>query len=154
MLYALYNPDGSIHQANKVYDHEGDDERGKKSYDGLLSDLGHKFVKVANAPGLLPPDHYFVDVTAEEIRERPMMGAIEVNKTRIICGDQDSCLITGIPKKATARVTMRDGTEVYPPFVLDAEQLEISIPVPCVYRVWLDLWPYKTFTVDIEAVAS
>lgn len=152
MLYALYNPDGRIHQANKVYDHAGDAERGKKSYDDLLNGVGHKFVKV-NAPGLLPPDHWFVDVAAQEVLERPVMGTVEVNKTRIQCGDKDSCLITGIPKQARARITMRDGTEVYPAFVLDAEQLEISIPVPCVYRVFLDLWPYKTFTIEVEATA-
>lgn len=147
MLYALYNEEiGSIHQANKVYDADG------LNYDALLHETGHKFVTV-NSPGLLPPDHWFVDVSAKEICERPVMGTVEVNKTRITCGDQDSCLITGIPKQAKARVTMRDGTEVYPPFVLDAEQLEISIPVPCTYRVYLDLWPYKTLTLEIEATA-
>lgn len=145
-LYAIYNPDGSIHQANKVYDSKG------LKYDDQLNDVGYKFVKAESA-GLLPPDEWFVDVAAKELCARPTMHTVEVNKTTILCGDKDSCLITGIPKNASARVAMRDGTEVYPSFVLDAEQLEISIPVPCVYRVYLDLWPYKTFTVEIEAIA-
>lgn len=144
-LYAIYKPDGSIHQSNKVYDPKG------LQYDNQLHEMGYEFVK-AESPGLLPPDQWFVDVATKELTARPIMTAVEVNKTTILYGDRDSCLITGIPKQARVTITTRDGTEVYPSFVLDAEQLEISIPVPCVYRVFLDLWPYRTFTVDIEAV--
>lgn len=147
MLYAIYRPDGQIVQSNKVY--VPDD--GK--YDAQLDEMGHQFVK-AESPGLLPPDHWFVDVSAKEICERPIMTTVDVNKTRVLCGDEDSSLAIGIPKQAKVTITMRDGTQVYPSFVLDAHQLEISIPAPCVYRVHLDLWPYKTFTYEIEAVAS
>jgi hypothetical protein len=144
MLYAIYLPDGSIQQANKAYDPEGLD------YDNQLNDIGHKFVKV-NSPGLLPPDFWYVDVNAKELVVRPVM-QVNVNKTIIHCGDQDSCIITGIPKQAKARVTLRDGTEIYPSFVLDAAELEISIPTPCTWQVHLDLWPYQTCTINVEAV--
>lgn len=144
MLYVLYNPDGSIHQANKVYDPDTLD------YDKQLADMGHVFCKV-DSPGLLSPDHFYVDAKSETVAERPVM-PIEVSKTKIVPGDQDSAVLTGIPKKASARITSW-GVEVYPSFNLDATELEVSIPVPCVYHVEIALWPFKTFSVDIEAAA-
>jgi hypothetical protein len=144
MLYAIYGPDGSIHQANKVYDPDN------LNYDNQLNDLGYQFLKV-ESPGLLPPDEWYVNVSLAQLRERPIMSTIEINKKIIKYGPNDSCLATGIPKQAKVTITLRDGTEIYAPFVLDAEQLEISIPVPCVYRVFLELWPYRTFQYEIEA---
>lgn len=142
MLFALYNEDGSIHQANKVYEPEG--------YDKLLLDRGHTFV-AANFPGPVSPEHWFVNVKAQEICERPPM-QVEVSKTRIRCGNSDFALLKNCPLGAT--FTISTGGVAVHSGLLDGTDLELYIPVPCVYRVVLDLWPYKTFTVEIEAVAS
>lgn len=142
MLFCLYNEDGSIHQSNKVYDPEG--------YDKLLLDRGHKFIAV-NHHMPLPPDHFMVDIGAKEICERPVM-PIEVSKTVIKAGDDDSALFTNCPKDATFSIST-GGIPLYGAN-LDATELELHIPVPCVYRVTFDLWPFKQFTIDIEAIAS
>lgn len=147
MLYVLYNPDGSIHQCNKLYDHN---TTGK--YDELMNDLGHTFVKDEQLPGLLPPEHFMVHTGLKEIQERPVMN-ISVSKTRILCGDKDSALLTGCPNKASVQI-FSSGYAIYPAFTLDATELEISIPVPCIYKVMIDCWPYKTFIATIEAVLS
>jgi hypothetical protein len=140
MLFALYNEDGSIHQANKVYDPTG--------YDDLLNERDYKFVSV-NTSGPLSPDHWMVSTAIKELCERPTM-KIEVNKTRIKCGDKDSALFTNCPKQASFCITT-SGIPIQSG-VLDATELEIYIPLPCVYRVTFDMWPFKQFAVDIEAV--
>jgi hypothetical protein len=141
MLYALYNDDGSIHQANKVYD--------CNDYDKLLLDRGLKFVS-ANLPGPVSPDHWLVDTTANALCERPVM-PITVNKTLVKAGANDSALFQNIPRKANCSISTMSAV-VYGG-VLDSDELEIAIPVPCIYRVAFELWPYKRFEVDIEAAA-
>ena len=145
MLYALHDDDGQIHQANKLY--EG--RKGHRKYRGMLRNLGHRFV-VADAPGLLPPELWYVDVKGQELCKRPPM-AIDVSKTRIKCGTKDSALLTNCP--ARARFTIHtSGVEIHAG-ELDATELELFIPVPCVYRVRIECFPYKAFSVDIEAAA-
>jgi hypothetical protein len=141
MLFAIHDESGRINQANKVYEPEG--------YDKLLDDLGHKYVS-AQSTGLLPPEHWFVDVSAKELIERPIMN-VQVSKTQIKAGDKDSALLTGIPKQSKVFIYAA-GTELYKMDPFDAEELELSIPVPCTYTVVIDLWPYKTFRTVIEAV--
>ena len=140
MLFAVHNEDGQIIQANKVYDPEG--------YDKLLDDSGLKYVAV-QSEGILSPENWFVNVSAKELTERPTM-PIEVNKTRIKAGGDDSALLTGIPANAQV-VIYAVGAELHRLAKLDATELEIAIPVPCAYTVAIDLWPYKTFRIDIEA---
>lgn len=141
MLFALYNEDGSIHQANKVYDPTG--------YGDLLNERGYKFV-AAQVEGPLSPDHWMVDIKAKELCERPVMN-VSVSKTWVKCGDKDSALFTNCPKQASFCITTSD-TPIHSG-VLDATELEVYIPVPCIYRVTLNCWPFKPFAVDIEAVA-
>lgn len=140
MLYALHHEDGQIHQANKLYDEPG-------RYDTLLNDLGHTYVK-ADAPGLLPPEHWYVDVKAKELCERPIM-PIEVTKLRIKAGGKDSTVLKNC--FAGARFDVRTMNESIHSGLLDGTELELFIPVPCIYRITLDYWPYKQFQVDIEA---
>lgn len=142
MLFALYNEDGSIHQANKVYDPKG--------YDQLLLERGQKFV-AAECPGPVSPDHWFVNVASQELCERPVM-PIQVNKTRIKCGNSDFALLTKCPL-GSSFVISTSGVAVHSG-LLDGSALELYIPVPCIYRVVLNRWPFKTFTAEIEAVAS
>lgn len=155
MLYALYHPDGRIHQVNKAYDPEADAARGKKSYDELLIERDQTFVK-KQAPGLLQPEHWFVDVKAKEIVERPSM-SIEVSKTVIKAGASDHALFTGIPKGATFAIFGPYDALLWPEpgqsNLFPATELDLSIPMPCVYRVEFELWPFRKFTVEIEAIA-
>lgn len=152
MLYSIFGPDGQIVQSNKVF--VPDD--GK--YDQQLNDMGFDFVKVL-VPGLLSPEEWYVDVHSREHRERPVMSTIEISRTNILPGDADSCVIRGIPKGVKVLITMLDGTVVYPidhpkPWLLDAEELEISIPTPLTtYRVFFELWPYKKFQFQISTVS-
>jgi hypothetical protein len=137
VFYAVYEPDGRIIQGIKVYD--------QPNYAELLTEHGYKFVS-RNSPGILSPDLFFV--SGGELTERPPM-PIKVSKTRVKAGGRDSAVLTGIPDGArfdvsTSNVSVHSGP-------LDGTELELFIPVPCIYRVRLDRWPFQTFTVEIEA---
>src|SRR5258708_888995 len=94
MLYAIHTPEtGEIHQANKVYVED------LKSYEGLLSDLGHTYVK-ANSPGLLPPEHWYV--SSGELTGRPVMRAMAFAPV-IKAGT--NALILDIPKGASVAIS-------------------------------------------------
>jgi hypothetical protein len=139
-LFAVYEPTGQLTQANKVYDPEG--------YDKLLNDAGLTFVAVDT--NTLPSSRdWYVNVTAKELIERPLM-PIEVTKTFIKAGGADSALITGIPKQAKVMVAAA-GAVLHTIDPLDATELEIAIPVPCVYHVTISLWPFKDHVISIEA---
>jgi hypothetical protein len=76
---------------------------------------------------------------------------IEVNKTAIKAGGIDSALITGIPNNAKVVVAAVNAV-LHTIDPLDATELEIAIPVPCVYRITISLWPFKDQTISIEAI--
>ena len=148
MLYAIHNPDtGEITQANKVF--VGPDELPK--YEAMLTDLGQRFVKKADAPGLLPPERWYVDVKADELVERPAMAAIAQAST--IKAGTDA-VITGIPKGASLDVYATGyQVPVFSQAALDADEIEFPMPAPCRYRVLIRFWPYQDCAIDIEAVA-
>ncbi len=143
MHFAVYEPDGRIVQATKVY--------GQPEYGKMLADHGMPYV-TEDRPTLISDADWFVKTSTEELRERPTM-AIEVGRQVIKAGGSDSCVARGIPRQAFVTVTMRDGTVIYPTSKYDSDELEISILAPCVYRVTIEHWPYKTFLYEIEAVA-
>lgn len=136
-LFVVHEADGQISQANKVYSPEG--------YHELLEDRGLSYVAVPDR-GLIRPGHFYVD--KGELLDRPDLTTI-IDKRKIKAGGDDSALITGIPRKAKIGV-WAVGQLLHE--VTDTDQLEISIPVPCTYTVKIDLWPYKTWSTDIEAV--
>lgn len=138
MFYAIHNEDGRITQANKVFDPSG--------YDHLLNDLGLSYAK-RDCGHILPPDLWFV--VNSQLRERPIM-PVTVSATAIRAGGNDAVVLRGCPRGcryqvSTGGVTPWAGT-------LDGEELEIAMDVPCLFRITLDLWPFRTFAVDIEAV--
>jgi hypothetical protein len=140
-LFAVHDATGMLTQANKVYDPEG--------YDKLLDDAGLTYVAVDT--NTLPSfKDWYVNVSAKELIERPVM-PIEINKTVIKAGGIDSALITGIPKNAKV-VVAAVNTVLHTIDPLDATELEIAIPVRCVYRVTISLWPFKDQTISIEAI--
>jgi hypothetical protein len=140
-LFAVHDATGMLTQANKVYDPEG--------YDKLLDDAGLTYVAVDT--NTLPSfKDWYVNVSAKELIERPVM-PIEINKTVIKAGGIDSALITGIPKNAKV-VVAAVNTVLHTIDPLDATELEIAIPVRCVYRITISLWPFKDQTISIEAL--
>lgn len=148
MLYAVHYTDGEtpgeIHQSNKVY---YDDV---KPYEDVLNNLGHSYLKL-NSPGLLPPDRFFVDVKQQQLCDRPLM-QIAVSKTQIKAGSTtDSAVLKGCPAGAKFDITT-GGVSVFSG-LLDGTEMEIFIPVPCIYRITLDFWPFQQFAVEIEATA-
>src|SRR5690606_4021949 len=130
---------GRITQANKVYDPVG--------YDKRLDDAGVRYVKVDH-PGVLSPDEWMVSGNAPA--ERPTM-AIMIDKTTIKAGDNDAAVITGAPKDVEFSVSV-GGSSVLDGNLPDGE-LELSVLTPGLYQVTLTKWPYRDFSVTIEAVA-
>lgn len=146
MLYSVYErgeQDGRIVQATKTY--------GQPDYGKMLADHAMPYV-AKDHPTLISDAEWYVGTTNEELRERPIM-PIEIERNIIKAGVNDACIARGIPRQASITVTMRDGTIIYPTSKYDSEELEISIPIPCTYRVVIDYWPYRTFTYEIEAIA-
>lgn len=78
---------------------------------------------------------------------------VAVNKVTVKAGDNDAVLFTGIPKDAKFSAVATGGYAYQTDVVIPDGELEYSIPVPCAVRVRFELWPFQTFTVDIEAVA-
>ncbi|SHJ69544.1 hypothetical protein SAMN05444159_1253 [Bradyrhizobium lablabi] len=143
MLYALHQEDGRIHQANKLYDAD------TKRYDDLLNDLGHAYVK-ANAPALLPPEHWMVDVKAKEICERPVMRATAYAN---IIKAGTNALLLNIPHGADVTI-LAVGAVIRSVPKLDGDELEFPVAsVPCKYTAVITLWPFKDCTIEIEAIA-
>ena len=137
-LFAVHDETGALTQANKVYAPEG--------YGKLLDDAGLSYVAVETSTLPSFKDCY---VRNKELTERPDM-PIQINKTIVKAGSNDSALITAIPTEASVQV-MAAGSVLHSFAKLDADQLEISIPVPCAYTVTINLWPYKTWQTTIEA---
>jgi len=148
MLYAIHNPEtGEITQANKVFVSPED----LKPYEAMLIEFGQRFVKKADAPGLLPPERWYVDVKAGEFVARPAMDACAEASTIKAGAD---AVITGIPKGASLDVYATGyQVPVFSQGSLDADEIEFPMPAPCRYRVLIRRWPYQDCAIDIEAVA-
>lgn len=148
MLYAIHDRDsGEIYQANKLY--VGNDEL--KKYEGDTTDLGHKFVK-RNASGLLPPEHWYVDVKAEDLVSRPIMQATAYANT-IKAGTNAVLLNLPIGADITIMaVGYQTPVHVFPK--VDGDELEFPLAdVPCIYQAIIRKFPHKDCTITIEAVA-
>lgn len=142
-MFALYNPDGSIYQANMSYDEPG-------KYDRLLNDLGHTYIKT-NSPGLLPPEHWYVDVRAQELCERPDMQVTAYANT-IKAGT--NAVLLNLPMGADITIMAlgyQTPVHVFPK--LDGDELEFPLAdVPCIYQAIIRKFPFKDCTITIEAV--
>ena len=126
--------------ANKVYDPDG--------YDNRLREHGHERFVVTETPGILSPDVFYVREGEHSVR--PHMW-ITVDKTVIRAGDTDAAIFRNIPRGARLRTFA--ASALLHEIVMQDDELELHIPVPCTYRVVFEKWPYRTFTVDVEAVA-
>lgn len=146
MMYAVYNEDGSIQQAAKVYD--------QPNYGRLLADHAMPYASI-NSPTLINSDYWLVHTKTEELIKRPRMN-IELNKRIIKAGSKDYALFTKIPKQAKWRIMGPYNMQLFPrpgdPEILDATEFQLSIPMPCTYVVCFSLWPYRDYTATIEAI--
>lgn len=140
MLFLIPDGEGRITQANKVYDPQG--------YDKRLDDAGVKYVKVDH-PGVLSSDEWMVSDGVVPTK-RPTM-RVSVSKTTIKAGDNDTAILTGAPKDVAFSVSV-SGSSVWSGTLPDGE-LELSVPTPGLYHVSFNKWPYRDFSVTIEAVA-
>jgi hypothetical protein len=153
MLYGIYNKDnpdedeGRLVQVNKIW-HTSDADDAFE--DGVRS-LGHSFVK-RESEYVLSPEHYYVDISVEELIDRPDM-PVEVSKKHIKAGKSDFTTLTGIPTASKFRIMA--GNIEYQSGKLDSNgtEIELSVPVPCTCTIILDKWPFKTFTAKVEVHA-
>ncbi len=136
--FFVYDEEGKGIQSNKVFEAEG--------YGDLLASHDMKFIMTDSSEPLGLSDWW---VNKGELLERPEFPIMQ-SKTVIKAGDQDSSLFTNVPKDC--RVTIiAAGSAIYND-ILDATELEIAIPVPCIYKVTFEKFPYKPKAFTIEAI--
>lgn len=140
ITFNVFNPeDGRVTQSNQLSDPTG--------YADILNERDYSFVQTAGGPLNLDA----VWVKGGRLRTRPRM-RITLDRTRIRAGGSDAAVFRRIPK--TAKVTVVTGGLVIYHGVLGIEDLELPIPVPCVYQVTFELWPYQDWTTEVTAYAS
>lgn len=149
MLYLVHDEQGKITQATQVFD-------PTPEYEARLADLAPRHIKV-KSNGLLSHELWMASTRKGSIvplHKRPPM-RVAVSNRLIKAGGNDPAIITGAPKNVKYRVSVQ-GNLVWPmlgdPDVLPDGELELSVPTPGFYRVELELWPYQSFAVNIEAV--
>ncbi|MGY3605659.1 MULTISPECIES: hypothetical protein [unclassified Bradyrhizobium] len=148
MLYVLYKPDGSIYQANKLFDPTG--------YDDLLREQGHETFVKYDAHYPVNPELFYVDVANEDLLARPDM-EISVSKPTIKADGNDSVVFTNIPKDVTCAVHIwlqGERIGVYAEKLGEATEFEFAQTSPAIYHISFDKWPYRRFEVAIEVAAS
>lgn len=145
MFYAVYNPDtGRIDQANKIFDDVSDGR-----VEDLMRDMGQKWVSHPEM-NLVSPELWYVDTKKVVLTERKPL-EIVVDRTVIKAGDNDAAIFTNIPKGA--KLLTICGTSIIHNLVMPETSLELSIPVPCTYKVRFEFWPYRNAEFEVEAVA-
>lgn len=141
-LYVLYNADGSIHQANKVYLDPDD-----TNYDKLMNERGDAFLKITDMGNFLPSHDAWL-IANGQLTERQEMTANA--PTTIQAGT--AAIVTDIPKGANVIVSAVNSV-VYNIPALDGDELEFNTEtVPITYTITLMLWPWKTKIITIKAV--
>lgn len=148
MMYAVYDESGRITQGNQLYH----DDFAK--VEAIMRDHGQRFFKEKRA--LVSPDEWFVSLKAHhsgmtrpKLRNRSVMPITQSAKT-VRAGSGDSVVFRNIPKGA--RCSISSGGHGLYDIVMGDDELEISIPVPCIYRVTFTLWPRRDSVFEVEAV--
>ena len=138
--FTVHDEEGRITQSNKIYI--------ETDYAKALNNHGFdKFVQSAHDR---PLDTYQKYVHNGDLCDRPQM-QIVVDRTRIRAGGNDAAKFSGIipGTKATVWTSgINIGSEMIP-----VDKMELPIPVPCVYRVVFEKWPYKDLVIEVEAVS-
>lgn len=145
-LFYVHDELGRIIQASKVFD-------TPKGYTKQLRSGGHRFVQGVGSQ-LVHPEEWHV--VRKVLAERPTMD-VSVSKLFIKAGGTDTVVLRGAPKDVRYRVEHNlPGIGVVTPYegTLPDGELEIGMDMPCIFTVKLgDLFPYRDFSVTIEAMA-
>jgi hypothetical protein len=137
LLYLVHDDDGRITQSNKHYDHEG--------YDKVLADGGLKFITI-NTPKVLMPDEYYVNEGV--LRGRQPM-AIRIDQQTMKAG-KTGVTLSNVPNPCRMTVSVGD-LAVHNENVTDGSAY-LESPVPGIYKISLDAWPYLPWTIEVECV--
>lgn len=137
-VFNVYEADsGRLTQSNKVF--------SPKGYDKILHERGHLFVS-HDAPAPTDMARFFVNHGV--LTERPKMSA-SVSSTSIKAGGAEAAIFKDVPKNA--RVTIQTGGLTVWSGVIGDSHFDLPIPVPCIYRVTIQLWPYVDWVCDVRA---
>lgn len=82
-------------------------------------------------------------VSAGEVKQRQPLPAT-ISKLSIAADDADRAVISGLPDPITVKI---DGVEHY----VGGGVLTITSPMPAVYRVEIDHWPYLPWSAEVVA---
>ena len=134
--FSIHDDEGRITQSNTVYSAEG--------YDKILRDHGFdQFVRVDENN---PHHHERHFVNGGQVCDRPSM-SIRLSKATVKAGGADHSVLTGIMPGSRLTI-ITGGIKLFDEAISDT-QIEINIPVPCVYELTFHKWPYRDFTCKI-----
>lgn len=146
MLFVVPNEEGRIIQANQVFD------APKQNYIDQMEAMENGYVTV-EAPGLISPEKFWCPDGALAARD---LMPVTVSKVAIKAGGVDTVLITGAPKGADYRITANiPGVGIVTPYSgkLPGTELETGMETPCLFTIHLTKFPFRDFSVVIEAWA-
>lgn len=151
MLYGVHDGEGRILQANKVYSPGGlVNSSGKPaSYDDLLSERELSFIRDPIAEHLGSHEHFRVDTKNKVFVSRDIM-PVRAISTKIKVNEK--AVILGIPKGAKVEI-FGAGALLYCLNPFPGTELDFQIVAPMVQTVRIELWPFRTSFIDIEATA-
>lgn len=141
--YCIYDAEGRIVQSNKVFDPPA-------NYETTIRDFKQNFIKL-DQPHLVPAEKFYV--ANNGLVRMPRM-RIAVSKRRIKAGGRDTVVVTGCPNDADYAVDHSlPGIGIVTPYSgkLPDGELEIGMDIPCLFTIRIERFPYRAFSVQIEA---
>lgn len=144
--YVVFDADGRLTQINHVYD--------RKGYPDVLHDNKVNFLEVESVRDIDHELHYALKKNGKAgLYKRPEIVA-SVSKYKVKANNSDVCLIGNLPKKSKVSI-IRNG--VYMPGHVDLDmgndtEIEFTAAQPGSYTVTVNRWPYRKWSVTVEAV--
>lgn len=130
---------GRIDQGNKIYFPD-------EQYEAAAKELGQLCFKASDTE-VFNPDFWFAPEGL--MTSRPPMNIL-LNSNRIQCGDKGAAVFEGLPKPVKWHLVCMG-------MIVHTDQstkgkLEVQVPVPGLYEVRFDQWPYQESRFTFEAV--
>jgi hypothetical protein len=136
-VFNVHDRNGKLLQSNKLFNPKG--------YADILRERGYTFVE-HDAPA--PVDIQRFHVNAGTLTERPLM-PVQASSLQIKAGGNERAAFRNVPKNAKITVTT-GGIQLWSG-VVGQSDFDLPIPVPCVYRILIELWPYRDFICEVVA---
>lgn len=133
-VYAEHDEDGRILQSNQVFNND--------KYADCLREHERKFIQHRGKYQNLH-SHF---VWNGNLSERPTL-RLKLSAKKVKPGS--GFKIAGIPAGANVNVKTSDGYELFNG-VAPAKNLDFPTPVPAVYEVNIDKWPYRGWSASVE----